>query len=70
MMRSDLIAPHLQVFFIDYLAQQKRLSPHTIASCRDTFRLWLRFVRDQTGREPAALRIAPSGQGGAITPYS
>jgi integrase/recombinase XerD len=58
MMRSDLIAPHLHVFFVDYLAQQKRLSPQTIASCRDTFRLLLTFLRDQTGREPAALRIA------------
>ena len=57
-MRSDLIAPHLQVFFVDYLAQQKRLSPQTIASCRDTFRLWLTFLRDQTGIEPTALRVA------------
>ncbi len=58
MMRSDLIAPHLQAFFADYLCQQKRLSPHTIVSCRDTFRLWLTFVRDQRGIEPSALRIA------------
>jgi len=58
MMYSDLMAPHLQAFFADYLTQQRRLSPQTIASCRDTFRLWLTFLRDQTGVEPSALRIA------------
>ena len=58
MMRSDLIAPHLQAFFADYLSQQKRLSPQTIVSCRDTFRLLLTFFRDHIGIEPSALRIA------------
>ena len=58
MMSSDLMAPYLQAFFADYLTQQRRLSPQTIASCRDTFRLWLTFLRDQTGVEPSALRIA------------
>jgi integrase/recombinase XerD len=58
MMPSSLIAPHLQVFFADYLCRQKRLSPPTIVSCRDTFRLLLTFLRDQTGIEPSALRIA------------
>ena len=58
MMPSDVIAPHLQAFFAHYLCQQKRLSPHTIVSCRDTFRLLLTFVRDQTGIEPSALRMA------------
>ena len=58
MMRSDLIAPHLQAFFADYLSQQKRLSPQTIVSCRDTFRLLLTFVRDHIGIEPSAVRIA------------
>src|SRR2546430_344601 len=57
-MHSNLIAPHLQVFFAEYLCQQKRQSPKTIISCRDTFRLLLTFVRDQTGVEPSALRIA------------
>ena len=54
MMPSSLIAPHLQVFFADYLCRQKRLSPATIVSCRDTFRLLLTFLRDQTGIEPSA----------------
>jgi integrase/recombinase XerD len=57
-MHSHLIAPHLQAFFADYLCQQRRLSPQSIISCRDTFRLLLTFLRDQTGVEPSALRIA------------
>lgn len=56
-MSSNLIAPHLQAFFADYLSRQKRLSPQTIISCRDTFRLLLIFLRDTTGIEPSALRI-------------
>jgi hypothetical protein len=56
-MHSNLIASHLQVFFAEYLCQQKRQSPKTIRSCRDTFRLLLTFVRDQTGVESSALRI-------------
>ncbi len=57
-MHSHLIAPHVQAFFADYLCQQRRLSPQTIMSCRDTFRLLLTFLRDQTGIEPSALRMA------------
>lgn len=57
-MHSSFIAPHVQAFFADYLCQQKRLSPPSIVSCRDTFRLWLTFLRDHTGLEPSALRLA------------
>jgi integrase/recombinase XerD len=57
-MSSPVLAPHVQAFFAEYLAQQRRLSPQTILSCRDTFRLWLTFLRDHTGVEPAALRLA------------
>ena len=57
-MHNHLIAPHVQAFFADYLCQQRRLSPQTILSCRDTFRLLLTFLRDHTGVEPSALRIA------------
>ena len=56
-MYSHFIAPHVQAFFADYLCQQRRLSPQTILSCRDTFRLLLAFLRDQTGVEPSALQI-------------
>src|SRR4029453_16470482 len=58
MTHNNSIAPHLQAFFADYLCRQKRLSPQTIVSCRDTFRLLLTFLREHTGVEPSALRIA------------
>ena len=57
-MNSLLIAPFLQAFFADYISQQKRLSPQTIISCGDTFRLLLTYLQDTTGIEPSALRIA------------
>jgi integrase/recombinase XerD len=56
-MHSHLIAPHVQAFFAEYLCQQRRLSPQTIISCRDTFRLLFTFLRDHTGVEPSALQI-------------
>src|SRR5712691_7228301 len=49
--------PHLQVFFSDYLCQQKRVSAQTVASYRDTFRLFLMFVKETTGIEPSTLRM-------------
>jgi integrase/recombinase XerD len=48
----------LQSFFTDYLVGQRRLSPQTIASYRDTFRLLLRFAHRETGVEPASLGIS------------
>ena len=41
---------YLQLFFTDRLINQKDASPNTVASYRDTFRLLLRFAREQTGR--------------------
>lgn len=57
MTSSGLLGPLLQVFFTDYLNAQKRASLETIASYRDTFRLLLRFVHQETGVEPAQLTI-------------
>lgn len=53
-----LVGPHLQAFFAEHLPAHKRASPQTIARCRDAFRLLLRFMRDRTGAEPAALPLA------------
>jgi site-specific recombinase XerD len=50
-----LIAPTLQAFFTDRLAQQRRASPRTIAAYRDTLRLLLGFAHQQTGKLPAQL---------------
>jgi site-specific recombinase XerD len=54
---AHLIGPLLQQFFVEYLCNQKRVSPQTIASYRDTFRLLLEFIRDQHGIEPTAVAL-------------
>jgi site-specific recombinase XerD len=51
------IGPLLQQFFVEYLCNQKRVSPQTIASYRDTFRLLLEFIRNQDGIEPATVSL-------------
>jgi site-specific recombinase XerD len=51
------LAPVLQGFFTAHLAQAG-VSPHTIASYRDTFRLLLRYARDQAGKPPSRLEMA------------
>lgn len=51
------LGPLLQIFFTDYLVAQRRLSPQTIASYRDTFRLLLQFIHRKAGIEPASLSI-------------
>lgn len=51
------LAPTLEAYFTDRLLCQQRVSPNTIASYRDTFRLLLAFVQQQTGRSPARLEL-------------
>jgi site-specific recombinase XerC len=58
MTSPTLVGPLLQFFFTDYLIAQRRVSPQTIASYRDTFRLLLQFVDHETGIGPTALRVA------------
>jgi integrase/recombinase XerD len=55
---SSCLAPHVQAFFTHHLCQHKQASAQTIASYRDTFRLFLTFVKDTTGREPATLQVS------------
>jgi site-specific recombinase XerD len=50
-----LIAPTLQAFFTDRLTRQLHASPRTIASYRDTLRLLLCFIQQQTGTQPSKL---------------
>ena len=52
------LAPTLQSFFTDYLVGQRGASGHTITSYRDTFRLLLGYIFDQTGIAPSTLDIA------------
>ena len=45
----------LQRFFTQRLMQQRRASPHTIGSYRDTFRLLLHFAQARLGKPPTQL---------------
>ena len=51
------LAPTLQCFFTERLAQQRQASQHTIAAYRDTFRLLFTFTQQKTGRAPSSLRL-------------
>jgi integrase/recombinase XerD len=51
------LAPTLEAFFTERLIGQRRASPHTIASYRDTFGLLLGFAQKQTGRPPSRLQL-------------
>jgi integrase/recombinase XerD len=51
------LAPILEAFFTDRLMTQQGVSPHTIASYRDTFKLLLGFLHTQTGKLPAQLDL-------------
>jgi integrase/recombinase XerD len=54
----SLLAPTLQAFFTDRLLTQTDASPRTVAAYRDTFRLLLAFVEQQTGKQPFQLDLA------------
>ena len=45
----------LTSFFTQRLTQQQHVSPHTISSYRDTFRLLLQFSKTRLGKEPSNL---------------
>ena len=49
------IAPTLQGFFTERLVSQRRVSPATIASYRDSLKLLLAFAQQRTGKPPNAL---------------
>jgi integrase/recombinase XerD len=56
-MTSANLAALLEAFFTDRLIGQRRVSPHTVASYRDTFRLLLRFAQRELGKSPSNLAI-------------
>jgi integrase/recombinase XerD len=47
----------LESFFIERLISQRRVSPHTVASYRDSFRLLLVFAQRRTGKTPSRLDL-------------
>jgi integrase/recombinase XerD len=51
------LAPTLQSYFTDRLLCQRRVSPNTVASYRDAFRLLLAFVQETTGTPPSKLEL-------------
>jgi integrase/recombinase XerD len=58
-MNSALSFPVLlEHFFTHRLMAQRRASPHTIGSYRDTFRLLLHFARKRLRKQPSALTLA------------
>lgn len=52
-----LAGPVIQRYFANYLIAQRRLSPQTLASYRDTFRLLLQFVHAELKIEPSRLTL-------------
>jgi site-specific recombinase XerD len=54
---STSVGSLLQGFFVDHLIRHKNVSPQTVASYRDTFRLLLQHVKAQMKIEPAALQV-------------
>jgi integrase/recombinase XerD len=56
MQKTDL-GTLVQAFFCKRLISQRRASPHTIASYRDTFRLFLAFAQKRLGRLPSQLEL-------------
>ena len=47
----------LERFFTERLLRQRKASPHTIASYRDTFRLLVQFAQQQLHKAPCALAM-------------
>jgi site-specific recombinase XerD len=56
-MKSDDFPALLEAFFTERLVRQRQASAHTIASYRDTFSLFLSFVRDRLKKAPTALTL-------------
>jgi integrase/recombinase XerD len=56
MQKADL-STLIEAFFHKRLIAQRRVSPHTIASYRDTFRLLLVFAQQRTNRSPSQLAL-------------
>ncbi len=47
----------IERFFTQRLMRQRNVSTHTVASYRDTFKLFLRFAHGKTGKAPSSLML-------------
>lgn len=54
---TTTFAALLESFFTDRLMQQRKASPHTIASYRDTFRLLLQYAQSHLNKAPSDLAM-------------
>ena len=54
-MNAADLPPLLARSFTERLMRQRQASPHTIASYRTTFRLLLRYARQQRNKPPTAM---------------
>ncbi len=52
------LAPTLQAYMTDRLIRQRQASPHTVAACRDAFKLLLVFAEQHAGKPPSKLEVA------------
>lgn len=57
MTTTTSLAPLLERFFMQRLTQQRQVSPHTISSYRDTFRLFLKFTQQRLHKPPSHLKF-------------
>lgn len=56
-MSESIFPALLQGFFTQRLLQQRKVSPHTVAAYRNTFRLLLRFASSRFDRPPSHLSL-------------
>ena len=55
---AKTFASLLEAFFTDRLMKQRRASPNTIASYRDTFRLLLRYLKKHRNKRPSSIVLS------------
>lgn len=54
---SGDLSAFLEAFFTDRLMQERRVSQHTVASYRDSFRMLLAYAQGKLAKPPSALRL-------------
>lgn len=64
--QSDILGVVLKGFFSNYLPKLRGMSPHTILSYRDSFKLLLEFLIQQKNIATAALEIEDIGSAEVI----
>jgi len=57
MTATTSLAPLLQRFFTQRLMLERQVSPHTVRSYRDTFRLFFKFTQERLHKTPSALLL-------------